>query len=112
MGVNLKGVWLCMKYEIPHMLERGSGVIVNHSSVSGLISGQGRNAYVASKHAVIGLTKTAALEYARHGIRVNAVCPGNVYTPLIEPDISADPEQTKRSIDRYPMGRFGNPAFL
>jgi len=80
--VNLKGVWLCMKYEIRRMLESGGGAIVNCSSVSGLDGWEGGGAYVASKHAVHGLTKCAALEYVTQGIRINAVCPGNVVTPM------------------------------
>ena len=106
-SVNLKGVWLCMKYEIPQMLKQGRGVIVNASSMVGLIGLPKRSAYAASKHGVVGLTKVAALEYASAGIRVNAVCPAVVSTPLVESIISTDPEAEAQLMSMIPMGRLG-----
>ena len=104
-NVNLKGVFLSMKYEIPHMLKSGGGAIVNMSSVAGLIGGPIGIAYYASKHGVIGATKAAAMEYAKQGIRVNAVCPAVVRTPLSEGLF--DPENEARALAMHPMGRFG-----
>lgn len=109
-NVNLKGVWLCMKYEIPQMLKRGGGVIVNTSSVAGLIINRpGRAAYASAKHGVIGLTKAAALEYAKSGIRVNAVCPGPVNVPWIEQLLAAHPEKREPFIDGCLLERLGKP---
>src|SRR5215510_14721730 len=107
-AVNLTGVWLCMKYEIPQMLSQGSGAIVNTASVAGLIGARGLAAYVASKHGVVGLTKTAALEYAQQRIRVNCVCPGVIETPMTARSLS-DPERRARIIASAPMGRVGTP---
>jgi len=111
MGINLKGVWLCMKYEIPHMLSQGGGSIVNTASVAGLGGGTwvGTTAYVASKHGVIGLTKAAALAYAKSGIRVNAVCPGVVRTPLVERHLKANPRLEALLVANEPIGRMAQP---
>src|SRR5262249_4470258 len=106
--VNLTGVWLCMKYEIPPMLSQGGGVIVNTASAAGLVGLPYASAYVASKHGVVGLTKTAALEYAQQGIRVNCVCPGYIQTPMTESGLS-DPERRARIMAREPIGRVGTP---
>jgi NAD(P)-dependent dehydrogenase (short-subunit alcohol dehydrogenase family) len=107
-SVNLKGVWLCMKYEIIQMFKQGSGTIVNTSSVLGLIGTQGFAPYIASKHGIVGLTKAAAMDCAQAGIRVNAVCPGSVLTPMNEP-VLAD-QQLKDSIQKmHPLGRFAEP---
>jgi NAD(P)-dependent dehydrogenase (short-subunit alcohol dehydrogenase family) len=109
-SVNLKGVWLCMKYEIPQMLVQGGGAIVNMSSGYGLFgSPRGNSAYVASKHGVIGLTKAAALEHAKAGIRVNAVVPGWILTPMVEAGIGANPQLEARILDHEPVGRLGTP---
>lgn len=108
-GVNLKGIWLCMKYEIPEMIKQGKGVIVNCSSVAGLVGFAGLPAYVASKHGVIGLTKTSALECAKLGIRVNAVCPGVIQTPMIDRITGKDKEAIEQFTGLEPVGRFGQP---
>src|SRR5262249_26173831 len=109
-SVNLKGIWLCMKYEIPQMLVHGGGAIVNMSSGYGLFgSPRGVSSYIASKHGVIGLTKAAALEYAKAGIRVNTVVPGWIRTPMVEAGIEADPQLDARILDHAPMGRMGTP---
>ena len=106
-SVNLKGVWLCMKYEIPQMLKQGKGAIVNASSMVGMIGLAKRSAYAASKHGVVGLTKVAALEYANVGIRVNAICPAVVRTPLVESIIASDQEAETQLISMIPMERLG-----
>lgn len=108
-GVNLKGAWLCMKYEIQQMLKQKKGAIVNTSSVAGLVGFLGIPAYVASKHALNGLTKTAALEYAKVGIRVNSVCPGVIKTPMIDRFTGKKKEVEKQFEDMEPVGRMGLP---
>jgi NAD(P)-dependent dehydrogenase (short-subunit alcohol dehydrogenase family) len=106
--INLKGVWLCMKYEIPEMLKRGQGAIVNMSSVAGLRGGEVGVAYHASKHGVIGLTKAAAFEYAAQGVRINAVCPAVIKTPMTQPFFD-DKDMTAQVTAMHPMGRVGRP---
>ena len=108
-NINLKGVWLCMKYEIQQMLSQGGGAIVNTASVAGLVGFRHGPAYVASKHGVNGLTKTAALEYAKVGIRVNAVCPGVIKTPMFERGVQKNPRLEERFAAFHPIGRVGNP---
>jgi NAD(P)-dependent dehydrogenase (short-subunit alcohol dehydrogenase family) len=107
--INLKGVWLCMKYEIPQMLQQGAGAIVNTASGAGLIGVKRMAAYVASKHGVVGLTKTAALEYAKAGIRVNAVCPGVIQTPMVARVSGNRPDVLDKMIAAEPIGRSGQP---
>ncbi|CAM2885388.1 SDR family oxidoreductase [Flavobacterium frigoris] len=108
-GINLKGIWLCMKHEIPEILKQGRGTIVNCSSVAGLVGFSGLPAYVASKHGVIGLTKTAALEYAEQGIRVNAVCPGVIQTPMMDRLTGKKKEAIEQFTALEPVGRMGQP---
>jgi len=112
-AINLTGVWLCMKYEIRQMKCQGAGVIVNIASNFGLVGSAGMPAYSASKHGVLGLTKTAALENAKLGIRVNAVCPGPVQTPLVDQMLLSQPEAAadimKSITNRLPLGRIGRP---
>lgn len=109
MAVNLKGVWLCMKHEIPQMLKQGGGAIVNTASIWGLVGAPGASAYVASKHGVVGLTRAAALEYAPRGIRINAVNPGTIRTPILDPFIAAIPDFEPMMTARHPIGRIGMP---
>ena len=111
MGINLRGVWSCMKFELQQMRKQGNGAIVNCSSLGGLIGGNQRGTYHAAKHGVIGFTKSAALEYATRGIRVNAVCPGMIQTPMSDQMIAqGQGEELKAMLETYvPMGRLGRP---
>ncbi|MGP0020257.1 MAG: SDR family oxidoreductase [Candidatus Sulfotelmatobacter sp.] len=107
-NVNLKGVWLCLKYEIQQMLKQGTGgAIVNMASIMGLVGGAGSSAYSASKHGVIGLTQSAALENAKRKVRVNAVCPGFIETPMTDRTLRA-PMAHKYVVSCHPVGRLGN----
>lgn len=107
MDINLKGVWQCLKYEIPHMLESGGGAVVNTASVAGRVGIAHIPLYTASKHAVIGLTKSVALEYAQKNIRVNAVCPGVVHTGIYERFARNDPGMQATMENMHPMDRSG-----
>jgi NAD(P)-dependent dehydrogenase (short-subunit alcohol dehydrogenase family) len=109
LAVNLTGVFLSLKHEIPVMREQGGGAIVNVASGAGLIGVPGLPHYCASKHGVLGLTKTAALENARTGVRVNAVCPGSTDTPLLRGAMAADPRLEKIVLSTIPTGRLGRP---
>ena len=112
LATNLKGVWLCMKYEIPLMLRQGGGAIVNTASNFGLVGSAGMPAYSASKHGVLGVSKAAALEYASRGIRVNALCPGPIKTPLSEGVIREHPDaerMVETIMSRLPVNRWGLP---
>lgn len=107
--INLKGVWLCMKYQIPQMLKQKGGAIVNCSSIAGVVGFLEIPAYVASKHGVIGLTKTAALEFAKANIRVNAVCPGVIQTPMIDRFVHGEAQVRNQLVAGEPVGRIGQP---
>jgi NAD(P)-dependent dehydrogenase (short-subunit alcohol dehydrogenase family) len=108
-AINLRGILSCMKYELLHMRAQGSGAIVNCSSIGGLVGTAGRGVYRASKHGVLGLTKCAALEYACRGIRINAVCPGVIETPMVAEMLVSQPEAIKELIKEQPIGRLGRP---
>jgi NAD(P)-dependent dehydrogenase (short-subunit alcohol dehydrogenase family) len=109
-NVNLRGVWNCMKAELRYMVTQGSGAIVNCSSIGGMVGSKGRSAYSASKHGVIGLTRSAALEYATQGICINAICPGMTDTPMAATvSQNYDPQIIKTLLARAPIGRFAQP---
>src|SRR6266498_5045436 len=108
-GINLRGVWSCLKHELPQMVRQGSGAIVNCSSVGGFTGNPGISSYIASKHGVIGLTRTAALEYATKGIRVNAVCPGAVDTQIARDVVGGNEEAYEEMAKQIPLGRIGRP---
>jgi NAD(P)-dependent dehydrogenase (short-subunit alcohol dehydrogenase family) len=110
MGINLRGVWSCMKFELQQMRKQGSGTIVNCSSLGGLVGGAERGIYHAAKHGVIGFTKSAALEYAVRGIRINAVCPGLIWTPMADQMVAAGQGEALKAMEKsVPMGRVGRP---
>ncbi|UFN51556.1 SDR family oxidoreductase (plasmid) [Roseomonas sp. OT10] len=108
-GINLRGVWCCMKHELRQMQRQGSGAIVNNASVGALTGNPGIGAYIASKHGVVGLTRTAALEYIQHGIRVNAVNPGTIDTQIARDVVEGDDQAYAEMVKRIPIGRAGKP---
>jgi NAD(P)-dependent dehydrogenase (short-subunit alcohol dehydrogenase family) len=110
LNINLKGQWLCMKYQIPVMLQNKGGSIVNVASILGTVGFANAPAYVASKHGLVGLTKAAALEYSAKGIRVNAIAPAFIETPMLEQaGLTTDPEMKKMLVGLHPIGRLGKP---
>ena len=109
MAINLRGVWSCMKHELRQMLQQGSGAIVNCSSIGGVIGNPGLAAYAAAKHGVLGLTQSAALEYAARGIRINAVCPGTIKTPMVQSMTGGDSKALAEMVKNEPIGRLGEP---
>jgi NAD(P)-dependent dehydrogenase (short-subunit alcohol dehydrogenase family) len=110
MGINLRGIWSCMKFELQQMRKQGSGSIVNCSSLGGLVGGAERGIYHAAKHGVLGFTKSAALEYAARGIRINAICPGLIHTPMSDQMIAAGQGEALKALEMsIPMGRVGRP---
>ena len=110
MGINLRGVWSCMKFELQQMRKQGSGTIVNCSSLGGLVGGSERGIYHAAKHGVLGFTKSAALEYAARGIRVNAICPGLIQTPMSDQMVAAGQAEALEAMEKsIPMARVGRP---
>src|SRR5229473_4354578 len=110
MAINLHGVWSCMKFELQQMRKQGSGTIVNCSSLGGLVGGAERGTYHAAKHGVLGFTKSAALEYAARGIRINAVCPGLIWTPMADQMVAAGQGDALKAMEKnVPLGRVGRP---
>ena len=109
-AVDLTGVWNCMRHEIQQMLKQGGGAIVNTSSMGGMVGFPGQAAYIACKHAVLGLTKTAAIDYAAKGIRINAICPGAILTPMGEELIKRNPQLKAEILRDIPAGRMGQPS--
>ena len=110
MGVNLRGEWSCMKFELQQMRKQGGGAIVNCSSLGGLVGGAERGIYHAAKHGVLGFTKSAALEYAARGIRINAVCPGLIWTPMADQMVADGQGDALKGMEKLiPMGRVGRP---
>jgi NAD(P)-dependent dehydrogenase (short-subunit alcohol dehydrogenase family) len=110
MGINLRGEWSCMKFELQQMRKHGSGAIVNCSSLGGLVGGAGRGIYHAAKHGVLGFTKSAALEYAARGIRINAICPGLIWTPMADQMVAGGQGDALQAMEKsIPMGRVGRP---
>ena len=110
MGINLRGEWICMKFELQQMREQGSGAIVNCSSLGGLVGGAERGIYHAAKHGVLGFTKSAALEYAARGIRINAICPGLIWTPMADQMVASGQGEALEAMEKsIPMGRVGRP---
>jgi len=109
LDVNLRGVWNCMKYELIQMRKQGSGAIVNNSSIGGLIGNPGRAAYHATKHGVLGLTKSAGLEFAARGIQINAVCHGTIDTPMVRELMRREGLDEEFFVEKQPIGRLGKP---
>ena len=110
MGVNLRGVWSCMKFELLEMRMQGTGAIVNCSSLGGLVGGAERGIYHAAKHGVLGFTKSAALEYAKQGIRINAICPGLIWTPMADQMVASGQGEALKGMEKMiPLGRVGRP---
>jgi NAD(P)-dependent dehydrogenase (short-subunit alcohol dehydrogenase family) len=110
LAINLRGIWSCMKFELRQMRKQGSGAIVNCSSIGGIVAGRRRGTYQASKHGVIGLTKSAALDYAARGVRINAVCPGLIHTPMADQMMAAgQADALNAMLKDVPIGRLGRP---